>query len=316
MNKQKIVAKLNSEYMLKRKKAVFFAEQNKQTALENKDYLNLDIKERNLVLDISKLKFENKPAGKLQKQLKEVIRQKQQVLNNLGLTLNQLQPNYECIKCSDTGKINGKYCTCFKQAMNNLLMKDSQINLTNLPNLKDYNVDVFKNNKEQIKKVLTICKKFVSSFETSKVKTLIFSGGTGVGKTYLSKTIAKELLKKGNTAYYTTAFNLNNDMLKCHTTFDENKFDILSNVIDSDLLVIDDLGTEPILKNVTIEYLQLIINERLEKNKGTIINTNLGPQHIINRYGERIFSRLMNKQTSLPVNIDGVDLRLKKQINN
>ena len=109
-----------------------------------------------------------------------------------------------------------------------------------------------------------------------------------------------------------TAFGLNNTSLKYHTTFDNTKSSILEPLLTCDVLVIDDLGTEPINKNVTLEYLYLVINERQLAGKPTIITTNLTPDGVINRYGERIFSRINNKLISLNIKLDGQDMRLKK----
>jgi DNA replication protein DnaC len=313
MEKQQLISKLTYAYALKQQRAKFFAEEQKQKALEDKEYFALELEERSLVLDISKLAFEKKSTIKLEQKLKEVKQKKLKALNRLNIEETSLKPKYDCHICNDSGKIRNDYCPCFKNKLNELIMQDSQINLADLPCLENYNLQVFKDEqKEQVSKILDISKKFVANFPKSKIKTLVFSGATGVGKTYLSKILAKEVIDKGYTAYYTTAFNLNSLMLKYHTTFDDNKATLLDHVIKSDLLVIDDLGMEPILKNVTLEYLLLVINERQQNNKSTIINTNLAPTHIIDRYGERIFSRLMNKQTSLTISMEGVDLRLKK----
>ena len=100
-------------------------------------------------------------------------------------------------------------------------------------------------------------------------------------------------------------------MLNYHTTFDSQKNSILEPFLTCSCLIIDDLGTEPILKNVTKEYLYLIINERMVNDKSTIISTNLTPDQIIDRYGERIFSRLFNKTNCLKLEFTSSDLRLK-----
>lgn len=315
MNRQTLVAQLHSDYMIKRKHAQFFAEQKKQRALSNKEYLTLEILERNLVLDLAKQAFEQKDTAELSKQLAEIVKTKKQVLAGLKLSPADLLPKYECETCADTGIVNNTYCNCFKQALNQKLMDASEINLQDLPTLSNYDYSIFSGEqKQQVQKILDVFQKFASNFEQNKIKTILLCGKTGVGKTYLTKVLAKEVISRGHTAYYTTAFNLNNLMAKYHTTFDAAKNDLLNSVLESDLLVIDDLGIEPILKNVTLEYLLLIVSERLQNNKSTIINTNLAPTHIIDRYGERIFSRLMNKQTSLLINMEGIDLRLKKQV--
>ena len=125
--------------------------------------------------------------------------------------------------------------------------------------------------------------------------------------------MADNLIKNENIVFWTSAFNLNQLLLKYHTTFDETKLDYISNLLDADYLFIDDLGTEPILKNVTVEGLYNIISERVENNKKTIISTNLNPDEIQQTYGERIFSRLLNKSNSLCINIENKDLRLIKK---
>ena len=79
------------------------------------------------------------------------------------------------------------------------------------------------------------------------------------------------------------------------------------------MLIVDDLGTEPIFKNVTKEYLYLLLSERSRLNKLTVISTNLGPQELMNRYNERIFSRLFNKRESLNYQINGKDIRLSNK---
>jgi DNA replication protein DnaC len=315
MNQKQLLAQLHRTYLLKKKRAELFCEKQIVALRENKDYFALEIKERNLVLDISKKHFLKKDATKLEELLSQVKKQKEDLLKKCNINPSELTPTYECNLCNDTGRLkNGSYCTCFKQAYNNLKMEASNIHFDNLPNLCDYNLTVFdKKTQEEMKKIVSLCEKLFRNYSTTKINTILFSGATGVGKTYFSKILAKEGVSRGLVSYYITAFQLNNAMLKYHTTFDEQKQHLLTSILESDILIIDDLGTEPILKNVTIEYLLLILNERNVNGKKTILNTNLAPNHILDRYGERIFSRLLNKQTGLLLKIDGEDLRLKKQ---
>jgi len=313
MNLKEKLEKLNNEYLLKQKRAEIFADKMIEKARSDKAYFTLELEERNLILDISKLNFLKKDSAELQKKLNTIKKLKEDRLNELNIPFSSLKPKYECSLCNDTGRTNGGYCPCFIQAYNNLQMQESKIDFENLPNLKDYNLSLYnKQEQEQMQKILNICKKWLNNF-SSKINHIIFSGFTGVGKTYLSKVLAKEVMIKGYSTYYTTAFQLNTQMLKYHTTFTEEKEKLLENLLESDYLIIDDLGTEPVLKNITQEYLLLILTERNINNKKTIINTNLAPTHILERYGERIFSRLMNKQTGLLLKLDGDDLRLKKQ---
>ena len=165
-------------------------------------------------------------------------------------------------------------------------------------------------------KVKEYYKKFESwadRFPDIKIHNIVLQGNTGTGKTYLASSICNRLTSRNFTIQSYTAFGFNNLMLKYHTSFDETRGSIIESVLDCDVLYIDDLGSENILKNVTIEYLFLVLNERLIKNKSTIITTNLTPDQILNRYGERVFSRLMNKSNSVLVKLDGEDMRLKRK---
>ena len=100
--------------------------------------------------------------------------------------------------------------------------------------------------------------------------------------------------------------------LKYRTSFNENKAGLLDGVLNCDVLIIDDLGSEPNIKN-TEEYFYSLFNERLSKNKSTVITTNLNLNQLLLRYGERTFSRLCNKANSLSIKVVNTDLRLKKK---
>ena len=85
---------------------------------------------------------------------------------------------------------------------------------------------------------------------------------------------------------------------------------MLDEFFDCDLLVLDDLGTEPMLKNVTVECLMILIGEREKNSKHTIFTTNLDQKQILIRYGERVLSRLLNKSNSLFKTMEGKDKRI------
>ena len=93
---------------------------------------------------------------------------------------------------------------------------------------------------------------------------------------------------------------------------DYEKEQKIADINDNDVLVIDDLGSENILKNVTENYLDNLLNERMTSGKLTFVSTNCGLDDLRDRYGERIFSRLAGN-SSLKINVGGNDLRLTKQ---
>ena len=98
-------------------------------------------------------------------------------------------------------------------------------------------------------------------------------------------------------------------MLKYHTSFSSDRNLYLDIVNTCDFLVIDDLGAEPVLQNVTNEYLLGIITERLRQGKHTVVTTNLTPEEIQEKYNDRIFSRLTEKKFSRAVEFPEDNLR-------
>ncbi|MBQ0017135.1 MAG: ATP-binding protein [Clostridiales bacterium] len=322
-----LIKKILDSYSIKRNHAIIVAENNMQKAYEIEEYKNLDKQKRELVFNKGKLEFELKNMSSndanlpsLQKQIKEIdekltfIHGKMlDVLKANNIDETSLVPHFECSKCNDTGFVNNTNCTCLKQAYNNLLMESAGINLDEVPDLAHYDLTIFdKAEQEKVKLVVKKFQDFVKDFDDMKIKNIVLVGGTGVGKTYLSQSLLKDALKNNHTSFFTSAFNLNNQFLKVHTSTSTNKILELNNFVDTELLIIDDLGTEPMLKNVSKEYLLLLLSERVLKNKSTVITSNLLPDEILDKYGERIFSRLFNKSNSVLISMTGKDLRVKK----
>ena len=308
-----VIRKILDEYSIKRNNAILRADLNKQKAFEIEEYAQLDKQKRSLIFEKGKLTFSKQNTDKLDKMLCDIDKKQVEVLAKNGIKIEDLQPMFECQICEDTGFVDGKSCNCLKQKYNNNIMNQANINLDLIPDLENYDISVFnKNEQENVKLVIKKFKDFIQDYENMKIRNIMLIGGTGVGKTFLAQSIAKQGLKYGYTALFTSAFNLNNYLLNLHTSQNSNKLIGLNGYLDAEILIIDDLGTEPMLRNVTKEYLLLLISERTLKNKCTIITTNLSPDNILDKYGERIFSRLFNKSNSVLISMTGEDLRIKK----
>lgn len=240
--------------------------------------------------------------------LQKLNNKQNEILKKLGIEPNSLTPQYFCKKCNDTGYIDNKMCTCLKAEINKQLFEKSGLKHT-LASFENAKTDIFDNSKEM--------EKIYSTFKTwsikkdSKYLNVILTGKTGVGKTHLMECIADAMIKNGDVIYYTSAFNFNQNLLKFHTTFDNTKNQFIDDMLSADCLFIDDLGSEAVLENVTREGLYNILSERMLNNKKTVISTNLNLTQIAERYGERIFSRLVTRDSSLLQNLENQDLRLK-----
>lgn len=226
---------------------------------------------------------------KLKKQLDE-IKQKNGVS----------EIKYHCPKCKDSGKINGQYCTCLKKEISNILLKES-----GFENLNSFDDAKFSN--ETTKLLYDKMKQWCHGDFKKNIITI--GGQTGVGKTYLTKCMANELIELGKVVKMVTAYSLNQDFQEAYKKKNDS---ILEKYFDVDVLFIDDLGTEPIYNNVTENYVYILINERRIRKLPTIITTNLTIDEIGAKYSERILSRLCDKKSSINIFLNGDDIRIKK----
>ena len=220
--------------------------------------------------------------------------------------LGLIPPPPHCAKCGDSGRVDGKPCACA------VSLTIAAADESGIP-LHDFTEADFALFDEQarprIQKTYDNVQTILSAYPGGKKRNIVLMGATGTGKTYLAGCAAAYLLARGESVLTLTAFALNNRFLKYHTTFDGGKADYLDPVVDCSLLVIDDLGTESILKNVTLEYLYQIVNERTLRGKLTLLTTNLPPDGLLSRYGERVYSRLFDKQLCYATVLVGKDLR-------
>lgn len=310
---KEIIKSIFDEFYEKNQEKIAKLDIFNKKALSIPEYLELDNRERMLTMELGKQQFLKQKTDKIVEELTKIKESKKLLLEKNNININDYTYKINCKKCNDTGINNGKYCTCFLQAYNNIIMNNCGIDLSSIPYLKDYDINIFDDEQRKyVQDILTNLKKYVKNFGNGENKNILLVGGTGVGKTYLAQCVAKEIIKEKNTVFFTSAFNLNNTFLKIHVAPELDKITLLKNLLEVDLLIIDDLGTEPMLNNVTKEYLQLLLNERLINNKSTFITSNLDPNTILERYEERIFSRITNKRNTLMYNLVGKDLRVKR----
>ena len=286
-----------------------------QQARQNEEFNELYKLKKELEFSIAEAEFKKHDPTELKtKYIKTKTRMKKLLLS-LGLDESAFEPKYTCTSCKDTGYIDGQKCACLKSKINEKLIALSGLEITKLNTFDDYDEKMPSDPKHQelLGKIKKLLLDYVNSFPKNTRCNFIITGPTGVGKTFALECMTSEILKKGYTANFLTAFQMNSQFLKYHTCFDANKQSYLNLLLEPDLLVIDDLGTEPMLNNVTNEYLYLVLSERMLKHKSTVFSTNLDPNNLLDRYNERIFSRLTDKTKSILIKLDGDDLRRLKR---
>lgn len=262
---------------------------------------------------------------KLTEENNAIIETKKELLTANGFPADYLEPAYTCPDCQDTGYIGTEKCHCLKQTIVNFLYTQSNLSsLLTQENFSTFRTDFYSDNlvdtdtgltpRDNIHHVLTECHSFITDFG-KKPDSLLIYGNTGVGKTFLCNCIAKELLDASHTVVYLTAFQLFDILEKYkfnrlpeeYTSIEEK----VHYILDADLLIIDDLGTES-TNSFLASQLYLCVNERLLKQKATIISTNLSLDDLNRLYSERVFSRILSNYRLLK--ITGTDIRLKKAI--
>ena len=264
-------------------------------ALKNPEFEKLYVKEKELMIDLTRREVYGEKVD--YSDLDKIKTQQEFILKKMGLNGTDITPNYECKICNDTGYVDGLACECLKKEINKKLFDYSGFT-SRLASFDDAHIN---------HPAFELMKKWCDTNST-KINVLI-CGPTGTGKTYLTECIADRLIKRNRIVLFTTAFNLHNAMLNYHISQYSNREEILEPFLSAEVLIIDDLGSEPMLANITKEYLYMILNERMLKKLSTIITTNLYPNDLFDHYTSRISSRLTDKRNSILINLDGNDLR-------
>lgn len=257
----------------------------------------------------------------LHDRMRSLTDEKEQLLTDHGYPADYFEPPYECPDCKDTGYINGRKCHCFEQAAIDLVYTQSNIRrILDKENFDHFSFDYYSD--EQInpstrlsslataRRAVQDCREFIGTFDT-EFRNLFFYGDTGTGKTYLSNCVAKELLDSGHSVIYFTASSLF-QVLEKHA-FDKTSIsdEDYRHIFTCDLLIIDDLGTE-FSNSFTVSQLFLCLNERILRQKSTIISTNLALGQLAEMYSERTFSRISSNYTM--IKLFGNDIRIQKKL--
>lgn len=253
-------------------------------------------------------------------------RREELILQNHLSPASYLEVPYHCPLCQDQGYVNNRRCQCMEQLLRQLASQE--LGNTGLENFsfQNFRLDFYghaigeggTSPYERMSVIKRYCEDYVRSFDPGNSPSLLFVGGTGLGKTHLSLAIAREVIEQGHGVIYASMQNLmsrlederfNNNYNNYGNDDGEQRY--LSMVMETDLLILDDLGTE-YLNQFTSTAFYNLVNTRLLQNKPTIISTNLLPAEIGKRYSDRLVSRLFGSYKTM--NFLGKDIRIQKTL--
>lgn len=265
-------------------------------------------------------------SGNVQKEIAALRAENQRILAarrallvKNGYPEDYTEPHYACAACRDTGYVGIKMCDCMRRALIAAGMESSGLAaLMRKQSFENFSLDYYKAKPEEYRVMVENYRNlhgYASNFSIEKDQpmpsSLLFLGGTGLGKTHLSTAIARVVIERGYDVFYNSAVGMISD-------FEFRRFgnglasegnDDTSRYVECDLLIIDDLGTE-VVNQFTLSCLYYVINTRLNLEKPTIVSTNLMPAELRKLYSDRIASRLMGEFQVVP--FYGTDIRKQK----
>lgn len=231
-----------------------------------------------------------------------------------------LEPVYSCPLCEDTGhpRANpGILCACVHKRLSQIT--SSAWNTKENPSFENFDENIFPaqtleaygiSQRQYMVRVKKTCEHYAERISDSSPLVLLFYGPSGLGKSYLMRCINRRACERGLDSLYLTANTLLNRIRQSYFSREENEES--EPYYEIPLLLIDDLGTEPLWENITIEQLFALIDSRINAGLHTVISTNLLKGELKTRYTERLSSRLFDLNNSLLIEFFGQDLRLLK----
>lgn len=246
---------------------------------------------------------------------RQLVGQREEYLRSNRVPADFDRPCHTCVACGDTGFLRGgqnEYCQCYHQLLIPLLLKNSNFKNLSKYNFPQFNLSCFSDEpdskryqsldspRKQMEGIRNAAGYFLDHFNEEGTRNLFFIGKPGTGKTFLSGCIANDLLMRGKSVLYLSAPELFENITEFRMLSNsfapdperfENAAQVYQYVLQCDLLILDDLGTETIHANRQPELLN-ILNHRMDSNKKMIISTNLDMQSLSAHYDERVLSRI------------------------
>ncbi len=255
----------------------------------------------------------------LRGRLDELTERRDEILRENGVPSDYDRVRFNCPICRDTGFVGNEKCSCFKAKQTLYSYESSNLSAgMKRSHFSDFDLNYYSaepgddgiSPRRRAEKSLAEAKKMAEDFDGYE-KSLLFYGGTGLGKTFLSGCIANELIGKGYSVLYVRSGKLFSllESKKFGRHLSQEDEEMISSAAVCDLLVLDDLGAEAPSK-FTRSFLYDIIDERILGGKKMVISTNLTLDELSRMYTQRVTSRLF--EFFYAMKLTGTDIRRQK----
>ena len=244
-------------------------------------------------------------------EIEKLATRRESLLISAGYHKDYTNPPYECPLCNDSGYVGIKMCDCMKKRIRLEALKASGLGkLAQTQSFSNFSFDYYKGSeREQAMANYAALRDYAVSFGKDSEESFLLIGGTGLGKTHLSTSLAKEIIERGYNVVYTTAIRMFDVFEKKRFSPTPHNQDSTDKFYDCDLLIIDDLGCE-MSTQFTVSTLYDLINTRINNGLPTVISTNLSAHELRKKYDDRITSRIFGNFIPLP--FTGTDIRQQK----
>ncbi len=240
------------------------------------------------------------------------------LLTQNGYPTDYLDPVYRCPKCKDTGYVGEpvrEMCACMRAAYYARLYRAVGLGESAEQSFERFDASVFPDKpipgmgctqRQMMLVTRDMCRDWAEKFPNVQTRDLVLSGKSGLGKTYLLHAMAKVLLDRGFNVLLMSAYRFLDTARRAYFGGPQDGMDSLMN---ADVLMLDDLGAEPLMENITVVQLFNLINERQNAGRATVVSTNLNEKELRERYTERVASRLLDTRKSAFIPFQGDDVR-------
>lgn len=305
---------IESEYKAARARAIAGAEERRSAAYAALPRLAaIDAEKRRLAFALGPKLLQAEDPAALRAETEQAIAaldaEAQRLLADNGIAPESLRPQFRCAQCEDTGFVGPeqRMCTCLRKRL--LREEYASSGFAAGACFERFDTGIYSEETQLRRSVRAreICEEYAEKLSFNGAKGLLLMGDVGLGKTFLLDCIGQRALARGWSVQKYTAYNLLDRMLRGIRERDGGLS--AAGLATPDLLLIDDLGTEPFIQNVTYEVLFSAINERQNADKATVIATNLGKAQLLDDYGERLFSRMTSPRLFSVIELKGKSLR-------